>query len=89
MKNANDVAKWMLEKIEKDRELYQADTVFEIEKRFGGQYVYENENGNMAIDRTVLKEFRKLTGKTIVWERGERYWRFRQKGDELGRQQVF
>jgi hypothetical protein len=35
--------------------------------------VYENENGNLAINRQVLKEFRKLTEKTVVWERGVRY----------------
>lgn len=82
------VARWMLEQLQAKRELYQEDVVYEIERKFGAQFVYENENGNPAIDRRVLREFRKLTEDTVVWERGERFWRFRQTGDEAGHRQV-
>jgi hypothetical protein len=36
---------------------------------------YMNANGNPAISKQVLKEFRALTDGTLVWERGERAWR--------------
>jgi hypothetical protein len=52
--------------------------------RFGSDCVYENENGNLAIDRKVLSEFRKLTTDDVVWERGERLWRRREDYDPEG-----
>lgn len=81
------VAQWMLEELRRVRYLYQGDAVFEIGRRFGSQFTYINDNGNDAIDRTVLKAFRCLTGDSVVWERGQRLWRMREKYDEKGRQQ--
>jgi hypothetical protein len=49
-----DVAKWMLEQIEKHRVLYKDDAVTRIAKTFGEAFTYENENGNAAIRRDVL-----------------------------------
>lgn len=82
-----DVAAWMLKELDRQKYLYQADVVYEIEKRFGEQFVYDNQNGNRAIDGRVLKAFRTLTGDTVVWERGQRMWRRREKYDEGGRRQ--
>ena len=48
---------------------------------------YRNENGNDAISEDVLKEFRKLTEHTAIWERGERMWRTRRDKDKAGRAQ--
>lgn len=82
-----DVAKWMLEKLNNEDVLSQEDAVFEIEKNFGAEFVYENDNGNSAINKNVLEAFRKITGDDVVWERGEKSWRFREPYDEPGRQQ--
>jgi Family of unknown function (DUF6953) len=82
-----DVAKWMAERVKEHGELHQADVVYEIEERFGSQFVYENENGNQAISRDVLQAFKELTEHDVVWCRGDRYWREREAGDEPGRQQ--
>ena len=84
---ASDVAKWMLEELQRTKHVYQDEAVFEIERKFGDAFVYDNENGNRAISRAVLKEFRKLTESTVVWERGDRCWRLREKYDEKGRGQ--
>ena len=81
------VAAWMLSRIERSGDLYQDDAVSEISDRFGDQFTHENENGNLAIAKAVLAAFRKLTGNTVVWERGERRWRKREKSDDPGRQQ--
>lgn len=80
---AKDVALFMKDQLDEKKYLYQEDLVYEIEKKYGGSFVYTNDNGNPAIDRTVLKEFRKLTP-NVVWERGECCWRFREKYDETG-----
>jgi hypothetical protein len=84
---AADVAAWMLTELESTTFLYQEVIVYQISAKFGSQFVYYNNNGNAAIDKGVLKEFRKLTGDKVVWERGERYWRKRADYDQPGRQQ--
>jgi hypothetical protein len=76
----------MENRLNQDGFLYQEDAVYEIEQKFGSAHVYENENGNPAISRKVLNEFRKRTQKNVVWERGERMWRRRESGDAPGRQ---
>ena len=79
----------MLQQFDKsDGYLHQDAVVFEIQDRFGEAFVYENDNGNLAIGRAVLTEFRKLTEETVVWERGERVWRRREKHDPLGKRQA-
>ncbi len=84
---ANDVAKWMLLELEKKKELYQEDAVDEIGQRFGNKYVYDNDNGNPAIDKKVLGAFRQISGEDVVWSRSERYWRYRENSDKPGRNQ--
>jgi hypothetical protein len=77
--SASDVASFMLERLVEDNCLYQYVVVCEIQDRFGNEFVYTNDNGNLAIDKKVLVAFRKLTEETVVWSRRERCWTF--KGD--------
>ena len=88
---AKEVAKWMVGELIKHEMLDQQSAVYYIGEQFGQQFgqqfVYANANGNPAIDKKVLKEFRELTDDTVVWERGQRCWRKRQRHDEPGRQQ--
>lgn len=76
-----DVAQWMLKQINKKRELYHEDVVYQIDENFGSGFVYYNQEGNLAISKEVLKEFRKITEPTIIWSRSELCWKFRSKGD--------
>ena len=69
------------------KELYQESAVYDIAQKFGKEFTYDNENGNLAIRKDVLTIFRKLTKDSVVWERGERYWRPRQKFDDPSRRQ--
>ncbi|MCH8837662.1 MAG: hypothetical protein IIA60_07655 [Candidatus Marinimicrobia bacterium] len=71
----------MAQQLEIRQGLYQEEVVYEIESKFGPEFVYINNNGNPAIDRKVLKEFRQLTP-NAVWERGDRLWRKREGYDE-------
>lgn len=82
-----DVAKWMLEELGRVKCLYQETVVYEIASKFGDSFTYYNDNGNLAISAKVLAAFRKLSGDTVVWERGERMWRCRESHDGPGRQQ--
>ncbi len=81
MATVEDVARWMQEELEKSGELDQADAVHEIEVRFGEEFAYINENGNPAIDRKVLKAFRKLNEDVVVWDRYHLRWRKREPHD--------
>jgi hypothetical protein len=54
--------------------LHQQEAVAIIEEEFAGEFIYENENGNLAIDRRVLREFRKLTENTAAWDRWDKSW---------------
>jgi len=85
---AKDVAEYMLKHLQEAQHLYQEVIVYKIRNDFGDEFVYTNENCNLAIDRKVLKEFRKLTEGTVVWERGERMWRKRKSHDPPNRRQV-
>jgi uncharacterized protein DUF6953 len=81
------IAQWMLAELERRQNLYQADAVSEIAGKFGPEFTYLNENGKPAIDRRVLKAFRKLSGDTVVWERWDFCWRKRNQTDAPGRKQ--
>ncbi|MWA01337.1 hypothetical protein F8568_013270 [Actinomadura sp. LD22] len=82
-----DIARWMLKRIENGEELYQQDVVYEISQKFGEKFVYDNERGNPAIDKKVLKAFREVSEDTVVWEKGMRMWRKREVYDDPGRGQ--
>lgn len=78
---AHDVAAFMLNRLNDQKTLYQEMVVYEIKRQYGDEFVYTNENGNLAIRQDVLKEFRKLTEGKVVWSRGDRYWRFKENYD--------
>lgn len=84
--SVQDVAKWMFERV-KMQPLYQDDAAWRIRRRFGKEFVYNNQHGNPAIEKDVLDEFRELSGDKIVWSRGQKLWRERISSDEPGRQQ--
>lgn len=83
----DQVAQWMLSELKRVKYLHQETAVHDLSSKFGEEFTYYNDNGNPAIDKKVLAAFRKLTGDSVIWERGERMWRFREKHDELGRRQ--
>jgi len=87
MATDKEVAEWMVAQFKNQFWLYQEDTVYEIKSKFGMEFVYQNENGNYAISKKVLREFRKLSEGKIVWERGQRAWRkLKPNEDYKGRQ---
>jgi hypothetical protein len=76
MATAKDVAEWMVVQLDDSTYAYQEMVVYQTKKQFGDDFVYFNENGNLAIGKDVLREFRKATEGKVVWERTERRaWR--------------
>lgn len=78
MATSEVVAAWMLAEVLRTGYVEQEDFTYQIGKRFGKDFLYDNENGNLAISKTVLKDFRKISGDSIIWSRSERAWRKRQ-----------
>lgn len=85
---AKAAASLMAKQLRANDELLQIDAVAEVTAKFGQVCVYENENGNLAIHRDILSEFRKLTEPGFVWDRGERLWRKREEHDQSGKRQA-
>jgi hypothetical protein len=82
-----DVAEYMIGHMGESHWLYQETIVSRIRHDCGQEFVYNNESGNLAIDKAVLREFRKLTEQTLIWERGSKAWRRRKEHDKPSRQQ--
>jgi hypothetical protein len=87
MATVSKVARWMVSQLRENTFLYQQEVAYQITDKFGEGFTYYNKNGNLAINSDVLAEFRCLTSNEVVWERGQRCWRMREKHDEPGRQQ--
>jgi len=85
--NVGDVADFMLAEVLTKGYVEQESMVWDIAKKCGSEFTYDNENGNPAIDKKVLKEFRKKSENLVVWVRSERAWRKRETYDEPSRMQ--
>ena len=73
--------------LEKDGCVYQDDVVDYLIKANAEPLLRENTDGNQVIGKEVLDAFRKDTETTVVWVKPDRYWRYRVKEDESGRDQ--
>jgi hypothetical protein len=83
-----EVAEYMLAQQGDKKWLDQEVIVGKIRKDCGVEHTYTNPNGNWAISKAVLNEWRKLTADTHVWERGDRAWRLRTDRDPPGKRQT-
>ena len=87
MATAKDIAQWMFDHFQNHHHLYQESVVYKIKNQFGPDFVYNNQNGNLAIGKDVLREFKKISEGKVVWERGSKAWRrLRSNENYKGRQ---
>lgn len=84
--DASAAAKWMLAQLERDGCIYQDDVVDYLVKAKAEQLLRENSDGNLVVGRALLDAFKNLTETTVVWVKPDRYWRWRVKEDEPGRE---
>lgn len=83
--NAQQAAEWMQSQLDVHGCLYQDDAVDFLVKSEASLLLRENADGNVVLGRSVLSAFRKLNATTVVWVKPDKYWRFRVKEDEDGR----
>lgn len=86
MINLEAIVHWMLSKLEKDGCIYQDDVVDFLVKANAENFLTENADGNLVLDRAVLNAFKKQTELNVVWVKPDRYWRYRVAEDESGRE---
>ena len=75
----------MVSKLQKDGCLYQDDVVDHIIRNDNDYLLRENADGNLVLDRPLLKSFKILTSHDVVWVQSDFYWRYRVLEDESGR----
>jgi len=83
--NATEVSLWMKSQLDIDNCLYQDDVVDYLVRAPENFLLRENSDGNLVLERKLLAEFRKLTPDNVVWVKPDKYWRFRVREDEPGR----
>ena len=70
-----EVAGFMLKELKKNGTLPQTGLVDIIKEKFGDEFVFETTHGTLTIDRLVIREFNKIKGKDILWDKDRCCWR--------------
>lgn len=70
-----DVAEFMVKELAQNGILYQEGLVQKIQKLFGDEFVFANNHGTLSIDRKVLREFNKIKGEKVLWDRDGCCWK--------------
>ena len=73
--SVKDVAGFMLNEIKKNGSLPQVGLADVIRDKFGKEFVFETAHKTLTIDRKVLREFNKIKGDDIVWDKDRCCWR--------------
>lgn len=79
-------ARWMFEQFEAKGFLYQEEAATNLLHLHDEKLAYYDGNGNVCVGKEVLALFNQLTP-DIVYERAEKFWRYRLSSDQPGRQQ--
>lgn len=85
METAASIAQWMHDELVRCGCIYQDDVVDRLVKIRATDLLRENSDGNLVVGRAVLDAFKERTETTVVWVTPDRYWRWRVKEDEPGR----
>lgn len=86
--HGQEIAKRMLDEVNKHRRLIQNIAALLIRILFGSTYVYRSKNHSWAIQKPILDEFRKLTGDDDAWSRSRQLWCLRRHTDPLDTRMV-
>ena len=71
-----DVAEFMLKELNKKGTLPQVGLVDMIQEKFGDEFVFKTTHGTLTIDRKVIREFNKIKGEDILWDKDGCCWRY-------------
>jgi hypothetical protein len=83
--DAQETAQWMLSKLVQESCIYQDDVIDYLVKNGAEILLRENSEGNLVLGLGVLKAFKSISEKSVVWVKSGFYWRWRVTEDEPGR----
>jgi hypothetical protein len=83
--DAQETAQWMLSKLVQDSCIYQDDVIDYLVQNGAEILLRENSEGNLVLGLGVLKAFKSISEKSVVWVKSGFYWRWRVAEDEPGR----
>ena len=83
-----DVARWMLDQVKATGFLFEDEAAFAIERKFGKEFLRDDEEERRGMVPRVLSAFKELAGESVVWQRGDQLWRLREADDLPGWQQA-
>jgi len=69
-----DVAQFMLKELNKKGVLPQVGLAEIIKDKFGEEFVFTTTHQTITIDRKVIREFNKLKGENIHWDKDGCCW---------------
>ena len=69
-----DVAEFMLKELNKKGTLPQVGLADIIKEKFGDEFVFTTTHGTITIDRKVIREFNKIKGKDVLWDKDGCCW---------------
>ncbi len=71
------VAEYMIQRLNEAGVLYREVVARDIQSRFGSDFVFPDDEGALVIGDEVLSRFRRLTAGKVIWNRADRFWRFK------------
>lgn len=71
-----DVAQFMLKELNKKGTLLQVGLADIIKDKFGDEFVFTTTHGTLTIDRKVIREFNKIKGNDVVWDKDGCCWSY-------------
>ena len=75
-------AAWMFDRIRCQEKLRLQEAVFELQRRFGAEYVRLDSDGSVSIAPNILKALRLLTGDSVAWNKSAQAWQLQNSGGE-------
>jgi hypothetical protein len=69
------VADWMLDQLETDGVLFQADAACRIQVKFGSHHCHDTGTGHLAINNAVLYHLKRKTKGRVTWSPHTKSWR--------------
>lgn len=86
--NVKEIALFMMDKLKKESVLYQNEIAFILHEKYSELATYININGNLAINKDILVEFKKISKRMVVWDKSEKCWRIRKSYDPINKRAI-
>jgi hypothetical protein len=81
---ALDVAKWLMDKLDREGVVYAAQAPGEVEEVFGADFTGPTDSGGWGLNADVRRAFKDLWQDVADWLPGEKCWHMKKSRPEYG-----